>query len=447
MYIHFIMTHIFLLLFQFRSIQKYFCFLRVAIPESVRYNEHIFKIGLIKVEQYRIPALRSTASVRRRGSVFTDKEILMEKKTLSRDAVIIRTSIFGILANVLLAAFKAGVGLLAHSIAMTLDAVNNLSDAISSVVTIAGTKLAGRKPDKKHPLGHGRIEYLGTMIVAAIVLYAGITALIESVKKIIEPEDVNHTWVTLVVLAAAIAVKMILGTYFKRVGKKVNSGSLTASGTDALFDAILSGSVLLSAVIYLWTGFNLEAYVGVLISVFILKAGVEMMLETVNELLGKREDREFLADIRRTVCEDENVRGAYDLILHSYGPERYIGSVHVEVCDTMTADEIDLMERRIADNVYQKHGVLLAGIGIYAHNTKDDQVAALRLAVTHIVNAHEGVLQIHGFYADVEKRAIGFDVILDFALADRQAVFEQIQKDVQAAYPDYTIRMTMDIDF
>ncbi len=371
----------------------------------------------------------------------------MQNQELSRDAVIIRTSVLGIVANVLLSAFKAGVGLLAHSIAMTLDAVNNLSDAISSIVTIAGTKLAGRKPDKKHPLGHGRIEYLGTMIVAAIVLYAGITALVESIKKIVHPQQVNHTWVTLAVLAAAIAVKIILGTYYKRVGKAVKSGSLLASGTDALYDAILSVSVLVSTLIYMGTGVMLEAYVGVLISAFILKAGVEMMLDTVNELLGKRVDPEFLSQIRRTICADEEVRGAYDLILHSYGPERYIGSVHVEVEDTMTADRIDLMERRLMDSVYAKHGVLLAGIGIYAHNTTDDEVGKLRSAVTRIVSSHEGVLQIHGFYTDPEKRIIGFDVILDYALEDRHAVFDQIQKDVQAAYPDYTIRMTMDIDF
>lgn len=371
----------------------------------------------------------------------------MNKTELPREAVIIRTSVIGIAANVLLSAFKAAVGLLAHSIAMTLDAVNNLSDAVSSIVTIAGTKLAGRKPDKKHPLGHGRIEYLGTMIVAAIVLYAGITALVESIKKIVHPQEVNHTWMTLAVLAAAITVKVILGTYYKRVGKTVKSGSLIASGTDALYDAILSGSVLVSTVIYLWTGFSLEAYVGVVISAFILKAGVEMLIETVNELLGRRVDPEFLADIRRTICEDADVRGAYDLILHSYGPERYIGSVHVEVDDTMRADEIDLMERQIADHVYREHGVLMAGIGIYSHNTTDDAVGALRSAVTRIVLSYEGVLQMHGFYADVEAKTISFDVILDFSLSDRHAVFAQIQKDVQAAYPDYTIHMTMDIDF
>ncbi len=370
-----------------------------------------------------------------------------EKKQRTRDEVIVRTSLIGIAANVFLSAAKAAVGLLAHSIAVVLDAVNNLSDALSSVITIIGTKLAGRKPDAKHPLGHGRIEYISAMLVSAIVLYAGVTALVESIKKIIKPEPADYSVLTLVILAMAVVVKLLLGGYVKRTGKKVNSTSLVASGSDALFDAILSGSVLLSAAIYLLFHVSLEAYVGVLISLFILKAGVEMLLDTMNELLGKRVDREFLDDIRKTICRDPDVHGAYDLILHSYGPERYVGSAHVEIDDTMTADEIDLMERRIADSVYMQHGVVMTGIGIYSRNTQDDAVREIRTNLMHIVQAAPGVLQIHGFYADTEKKLIQMDVILDFALEDRQKVFDEICQNVQQAYPDYTVRMTLDIDF
>lgn len=367
----------------------------------------------------------------------------------TRDEVIVRTSLMGIAANVFLSASKAAVGLLAHSIAVVLDAVNNLSDALSSVITIIGTKLAGRKPDEKHPLGHGRIEYIAAMLVSALVLYAGVTAMVESVKKIIKPEPADYSVWTLVILVLAVVIKLLLGSYVKRTGKKVNAATLVASGSDALFDAILSGSVLLSALIYMFTHgrLSLEAYVGVLISVFILKAGVQMLLETMNELLGKRIDRVFLDEIRQTVCDDPDVRGAYDLILHSYGPERYIGSVHVEIDDTMTASEIDLMERRIAENVYLRHGVVMTGIGIYSHNTHDDAVAQIRSDLTRLVQSEPGVLQIHGFYADTEKKTIQMDVILDFALEDRQKTFEEICQKVQQAYPDYTVRMTLDIDF
>lgn len=370
----------------------------------------------------------------------------LEQLQGSRDKVIVKTSVIGILANVLLAAFKAAVGVLTNSIAVVLDAVNNLSDALSSVITIVGTKLAGKKPDKKHPMGHGRIEYLSAMIVAAIVLYAGLTSLGESVKKIIHPEAADYTAVSLVIIAAAVLVKIVLGRYVKTVGKKVNSGALIASGSDALFDSVLSFSVLVSALIFLFTKISLEAYVGVVIAIMIIKAGIEMLVDTLDEILGKRVEREYLSEIRKTICEDACVHGAYDLILHNYGPERYVGSVHVEVPDTMTAEEIDLMGRRITGNVFQKHGVILEGIGIYSMNTTDDQAREMRSNVTRMVTAHEGVLQIHGFYVNRESRTMNLDVILDFALEDRQKTFREIREEVQSAYPDYEIHMTMDID-
>lgn len=364
----------------------------------------------------------------------------------SRDSVIVRTSVIGIVANVFLAGFKAAIGLLSHSIAVTLDAVNNLSDALSSVITIVGTKLAGKQPDRKHPLGYGRIEYLSAMVVAAIVLYAGVTSLVESVKKIIHPETADYSTVSLIIIASAVVVKLLLGRYVKSVGKKVNSGSLVASGSDALFDAILSASVLLSAIIYLVWGLSLEAWVGAVIAVFIIRSGFEMLSETLDDILGKRIESDVTNAIKATICQEPQVTGAYDLILHSYGPEDLIGSVHVEVPDTLTADELDAMERRIVQRVFQAHGVVLTGISIYATNTKDPEIAAMRKHVTELVTAHPGVLQIHGFYVDKENKLMQLDVILDFSLQDRQQTFDAIRAEVSAAYPQYHVVMTMDID-
>ncbi len=364
----------------------------------------------------------------------------------SRDRVIVRTSFIGIAANLLLAGFKAAVGLMAHSIAVILDAVNNLSDALSSVVTIIGAKFAARKPDKEHPLGHGRAEYLSALAVAAIVLYAGITAFIESVKKILHPKVPDYGFASLVIIASAVAVKLLLGRYVKKVGERINSGSLAASGADALYDAILSASVLLSALIFLVWHVNLEAYVGIVIAIFIIRSGIGMLTDTVDDILGKRMDRELISEIKKTICEDECVSGAYDLFLHSYGPERLLGSVHVEVPDTMTANEIDVMERRITQKVYQKHGVVLTGIGIYSVNSRNEGIKAIRAEVTRIVMGHDGVLQMHGFYADLEKKTIHLDVILDFAVENREALFGEITEEVQKAFPDYELRMTMDVD-
>lgn len=363
-----------------------------------------------------------------------------------REKTIVRTSVIGIVANIFLAGFKAVVGLLSNSIAVILDAVNNLSDALSSVITIIGTKLAGKKADKKHPLGYGRIEYLSGSIVAAIVLYAGITSAVESVKKIISPETPDYSVIALVIISSAVLVKLLLGLYVRKKGNDVNSSALKASGSDALFDAVLSLSVLVSAIIFIIWGISLEAYVGVIIAVVIIKAGIEMLMESIDDILGKRVDIETKKKIRDTVCEEEEVMGAYDLILHNYGPDRYVASVHVEIKDTLSAEEIDKLERRIADNVFKKHGVIVAAVGIYSVNTTDDLIISLRSDATRIVMSHEGVLQMHGFHVDNEKKQVYMDVILDYDIEDRKDIFIKIGEELYAAHPEYKWMVTPDID-
>ena len=363
-----------------------------------------------------------------------------------RERVIIRTSVIGILANVFLAALKFTIGILANSVAVTSDAVNNLSDALSSVITIVGTKLAGKAPNKKHPMGYGRIEYLSALIVSAIVLYAGITAFVDSVKKIIHPEELSYNILSVVIIAAAVAVKLVLGAYVKKKGREVNSGSLTASGEDASHDAILSASVLVSALIFMIFHVNLEAWVGALISVFIVKAGLEMISEAVDEMLGVRVSSELSGRIKETVNAVPGVQGTYDLLLNNYGPDRYIASLHVELDETMTVRELDGLTRRLQQEVYAATGVILATVGVYSVNAEDTEAARIREDVRSRVLAHPEVLQFHGFYADTEAKHMTFDVILDFAAEDRQALYEAIREEVRAAWPDYEIRVTLDVD-
>lgn len=359
---------------------------------------------------------------------------------------IIKTSAIGIIANIFLAAFKALAGILAHSIAMTLDSINNLTDAVSSIVTLVGTSLAGRAPDKEHPLGHGRIEYLSQTIVAAIILYAGISSMIESVKKIIAPDETNYSVLTFTILIVAIIVKILLGTYTGRIGKAMNSGSLSASGKDAMFDAIISTSVLASAIINLAFGLNLEAYVGLGISVIIIKSGIDTIREGMNEIIGIRISPEVSQSVKKTICEDERVLGAYDLVLNNYGPELLLGSVHVEIDDRMTATEIDAMEREIAEKVYEKHHIILAAVGIYAQNKKNPDIENVRNIIKNLAEEHTGVIQIHGFYMDPVQKKMRFDIIIDFAIKDRQSLYEHIYKDVQNEYPGYDIKITLDSD-
>lgn len=362
-----------------------------------------------------------------------------------REKTIVKTSVIGILANVMLSVFKAFVGLVSNSIAVTLDAVNNLSDALSSVITIIGAKLGAKQPDKKHPLGYGRIEYLSSMIVAAIVLYAGITSLVESIKKIISPETADYGMVSLIIIAVAIVVKLILGVYVKSKGKKVNSGALIASGSDALFDAILSASVLASAIVFLIWGLSLEAYVGVVIAGFIIKAGIEMMIETLNDIIGKREDAESIKELKQVICEEEAVIGAYDITLFNYGPSKNYASVHIELPDNLTVNDVDIITRKIQLNAYQKTGVILTGIGVYSYNTSDDEAAHIRNAIQKTVMSHDWALQLHGFYADIENKTIRFDVVISFDIDRREAV-EIMTREVIELYPDYTVTIVPDVD-
>ncbi len=371
----------------------------------------------------------------------------VSKKIISRDKIIIRTSVIGILANVFLSGFKAVVGLLTHSIAIIMDAVNNLTDAASSLITIIGTKLAAKEPDKKHPFGHGRVEYLSAMVIAVLVLYAGVTSLIESIKKIIAPKKPEYTVVALVIVAVAVVVKIVLGRYVKAMGKKTNSDALVNSGQDATMDSVISASTLVAAVIFQLSGLSLEAWLGAVISIIIIKSGIDMLRETISQLLGERIDRELALAIKETVTSFPDVQGAYDLILNNYGPNAFNGSVHVEVPDTYTAYDLDDLLRQITIAVFEKHNVILTAIGVYSVNTKNDYAAKVRDDVSKIVFKNEYALQMHGFYLNEEKKTIRFDVVVSFDAPDRKEVYQNIVKEVNKKYPDYTLQIALDTDF
>lgn len=365
---------------------------------------------------------------------------------MDRQKIIVRTSVIGILANVLLAAFKAAIGLLSNSISVVLDAVNNLSDVLSSVITIIGAKLSVKPADKKHPLGYGRVEYLSSMIIAVIILYAGVAAAIESMKKIIEPVEPDYSAISLIIIAAAVVVKIVLGTYVTKMGKKVKSDSLAASGKDALMDSIISASVLVAALIYLIWGISLEAYLGVVISLFIIKAGIDILRETISQILGERVDAEVSQQIKKELCEYDRVNGAYDLILHSYGPEYLVGSVHIEVDNTITAPELDRLERRMTAEIYEKYGVALTGISIYSVDLSDPETDALFHQVHDKVMAEENILQIHGFLLDKETSTAIFDLVVSFDVKDRQALLDRIVKELSEEHPKYHFVVNLDND-
>ena len=369
-----------------------------------------------------------------------------QEQVLDRASAIMRVSKYGIAVNLLLVAVKAAVGIAAHSVSVLLDAVNNLSDALSSVITMIGTKLAGRAADRKHPYGHGRIEYITALLIAVIVLLAGVKAFRESVSKILQPAETNYTAVSLALLAAGVIAKIFLGRYFRRQGDALNSTSLTASGTDALMDAAISFATLIAAILAMTLGWKLEGILGAVISVFILKAGAEIMLDTMHSLIGSRADPELTDRIKAALCSYPEVQGAYDLILHSYGPEKYFGSVHVELDDRMTVREMDALTRRIVPQIYSEFGVLLT-VGVYAANDSDAQAKAIRDAVCEELRAYPQMLQMHGFYADLSAKAVSFDVIFDFRTGDPHGDADALRRSLTQRFPDYQFYINIDRDF
>ena len=364
---------------------------------------------------------------------------------MDRSKQIVRVSVIGILANLVLVAFKAAVGLITGSIAVTLDALNNLSDALSSVITILGTKLANRPPDKKHPYGYGRIEHISSVTIAVIVLLAGVTSFRESLMKILHPEAATYSAASLIIIGAAVLVKVFLGRYVKSRGEKLSSESLVASGTDALFDAVISLSTLLAAGVSLIWSLSIEGFLGVVISVVILKAGLEILLESLSSIIGARVDSELSVRIKRTIAAYEGVNGAYDLVLHRYGPEKTIGSVHIEVPDNLTAREIHSLSHRIMEDIYRDFGIVLT-VGIYAANTENPFASEMRRRASEVAVSHKGVLQLHGFYLEERDKCANFDLVVAFG-SDTERIFREIQEELMDIYPGYTFQINPDVDY
>lgn len=365
---------------------------------------------------------------------------------MTRSRQIIRTSVVGIITNVLLAGFKALVGLLAHSVAIVLDAVNNLSDALSSVITIIGTKLSVRPADKEHPFGYGRVEYFTAIIISAIVLTTGITSLVESVKKIINPTQPDYTTITLIVIIAAIVTKLVLGWYVRKQGQKLESDALIASGSDALFDAVITLATLISAGIMLIWNVSLDGYLGVLISAVIIKAGIEMLASPITQLLGASVSAELTRQIKSEILEQEGVQGVYDIIVHGYGPNLSIGSLHISVPDTMDAHQIHGLTRKISEMMMSRHGIVMT-VGIYAIATGNNRHAELQKEVVQTLSQQEHVIQVHGFYYYESENSVSVDVVPDMTVTDDQAFINLLTEKLKPFLKDLQISIVIDHNY
>lgn len=361
----------------------------------------------------------------------------------TRQQQIVRTGYIGIATNVLVSASKALVGVASGSMAIILDAVNNTADALSSLITIIGVKLAGRPADDEHPFGYGRIEYFTAVIIAAMILVAGGMSLKESVMGVIHPEEQEYTLTGIIIIVVSIFVKYALGIYTKRTGLDLNSDSLVASGTECVMDCLVSIATLVSAAASVWMGWALDSWLAAAISCLIIKAGVEMLMSPIKELLGQRSDPQLIYGIKQLVSKVEGARGVYDVVLHDYGPDQKIGALHVEVDDTLTAADLHHLTRLIQQVVRQQYGIFVT-VGFYAHHQEGTDAACEEAKVREYVMAQDGVKGMHGFYVSHADRMLSFDIVYSFKLkcpiSLRQSVAEWLQQD----YAGYDINIGLD---
>ena len=374
----------------------------------------------------------------------------MKKQEINRDKTIIRTSIIGILGNVLLVGFKAAIGLIVGSIAIVLDAVNNLTDALSSIITIIGTKLANKKPDRKHPFGHGRIEYITSTIIAFLILFAGGMAIYESIISIVDyfqnGTKPDYSLIAIIIIGVAVLVKLGIGIFYRIQGKKVDSDALMASGIDAIFDAILSTATLVGAIFSYTLGWYVEGYLGIIIGLFIIRTGISVLKESISNIIGERYDAEETKEILADINSVPGVKGAYDLIIHSYGHKKNIGSVHVGVDNHLNAIEIQNIERAVTQMMYMKHNIIMT-VGIYADNVITEESKQIHTALAKILKNNENILQMHGFFVDIDKKICNFDLVISFDDKNPEQTIANVKETLEKEFPDFTFYIILDKDF
>ena len=345
----------------------------------------------------------------------------------------------GIFLNLLLSAGKMVAGVITGSIAITADAFNNLTDAGSSVVTLVGFRMAGKQADGDHPFGHGRIEYLSGLAVSVVILLVGLELAKSSVEKIIRPEPVEFSWLSAAILAAAICVKLWMSHFNRSLSRRIGSAAMAATAADSLSDAAATSAVLLSAVIGKFTGVNIDAWAGILVALFILRAGWGAAKDTLNPLLGQSPDPELVRGIEETVLAHPQVVGIHDMIIHDYGPGRSMMSLHAEVpagADIMEVhDEIDAIERELKDKYHIEASIHMDPIA-----TGDETVNQTRRMVAELVREVDPAMTIHDFRMTngPRHRNLIFDVVVPYSVGKSdEEVRREVERKVREKDPGY----------
>lgn len=363
-----------------------------------------------------------------------------------REGVITAVSALGIAVNLLIAAAKVVFGLFASSIAIVSEGVNNASDAMTSVLTLVGSRLAGKHPDAKHPFGYGRVEYLTSLVIAGLILFTGIEMLISSVRLIFEPTELNVSVPALAVVAVSAVIKFLLGVFTVSAGKRSGSGALVGVGLDCRNDSFISVVTILSAVIFIVSGVSVDAYVGALMSLLVVKAGFDVLRDTVSELLGRPGDAELAAKLYREIRSTPGILGAVDMMLHNYGPDAYSGSVNVEIDHEKTVGEVYDFLHALQLRIMREYNVTLV-FGVYAVDGDHEEVRVIRQRIAEFVRAHEHVKSFHAVYLDPASPRLYCDLIVDYELRDWSLLRGEFTDFMRESFPARELVLTIETEF
>lgn len=354
----------------------------------------------------------------------------------------------GLAANMLLFAAKLAAGLLSGSLAIVADAFNNLSDAGSSIVTLVGFKLSSAPPDKEHPFGHGRMEYLSALAVAALIMVAGFELAKSAVDKILHPTPTEVTVLTMVILAVSILVKLWMALFYRKIGGIIHSETLKAACADSRNDVLCTGVVLITSLIGWGTGVAIDGYVGTAVALFVIWSGFSIVREAVSPLLGQAPDPELVRNIKDMVLSHEGIVGVHDVIVHNYGPGRCVVSLHAEVpCreDMMRShDMIDCVEKELMAKFR-----VLACIHMDPVDTEDERVETLRLMVEAVLKDMDDRLDLHDFrvvFGETHTNLI-FDLVVPYGYNEDQPLGQEIERRVQKLDPRLFVVATVEHSF
>ena len=371
---------------------------------------------------------------------------LFKQNPESREGIIAVTSGLGIFVNVVLALIKVFIGMLVSSIAIVSEGVNSAADALSALITLVGAKLAQKHPDEKHPFGYGRIEYLVSLVIAVLILVTGIQMVISSVKLIFHPEELNVSYVALIIVAATAVVKFFLGIYTIKMGKKADSGALIGVGIEGRNDSFASVITIISSLIFLVFHISVDAYAGILISLLIIKAGLEVLKDTISDILGRPGEHELAVKLYREIRKTDGIISAADMMLHNYGPDAWSGSVNLEIDHKKTVGEIYQFLHELQLRIMHEYQVTMV-FGVYAVDNEHEQIKNLRRKITEFVRSEEHLKSYHAVYMDEKTKTIYCDFIVDYKLEDWEALRERFTKYITEFYPAYNVELVIETEF